>query len=115
MKKLNIVLGIQNEIKAHQLENEFLIMDLNHFSSIEYIFSKSKTLRLLIKGCKVKKEDGSIFYSIVAKLGLSYSVFVSTFHSTRESIISQGTLLAKKQVSQERPRFRGWCQQGNPL
>ena len=53
--------------------------------------SKFKTLRLLLEGCKVKKEDGSLIYCILAKLGLAYSVFVSAFHSTREAIISSGT------------------------
>ena len=57
MKKINIVFGIQNEIRAHQLENEFDIL------------SKFKTLRLLLEGCKVKKEYGSLIYSILVKLG----------------------------------------------
>ena len=91
MKKLNIVFGIQNEIRAHQLENELLTLDPNNFSSIEYFLFKFKTLRLLLEGCKVKKEYGSIIYSILTKLGLAYSVFVSISRSTREGIISQGT------------------------
>ena len=91
MKKLNTVFGIQNEIRSHQLENELLYLDPNNLSSIEDFLSKFKTLRLLLESCKFKKEDGSIIYSILAKLGLAYSVFVSTFHSTRESLISQGT------------------------
>ena len=91
MKKLNIVFGIKNEIRAHQLENELLTLDLNNFSSIEDFLSKFKTFRLLLEYCKVKKEDGSLVYYILAKLGPAYSVFVSTFHSTREALISQGT------------------------
>ena len=55
LKKLNTVFGIQNEIRAHQLENELLTLDPNNFSSIEYFLSKFKTLRLLLEGCKVKK------------------------------------------------------------
>ena len=35
LKKLNIVFGIQNEIRAHQLENELLTLDPNNFASIE--------------------------------------------------------------------------------
>ena len=53
--------------------------------------SKFKTLRLILEGCKVKNEDGSLIYSILAKLSPAYSVCVSTFHSTRKAIISQGT------------------------
>ena len=35
MKKLNTVFDIQNEIRAHQLENQFLTFHPNNFSSIE--------------------------------------------------------------------------------
>jgi len=90
MKQLTKVFGIKNEIRAHQLENEFLTLDPNNFSCIEYFFSKFKTLRLLLEVVKVKKEDGSLIYSILTKLGLAYSMFVSTFHSTIEAFISQG-------------------------
>ena len=44
MKKLNTIFGIQNEIRAHQLENELLTFDPNNFSSIEYFLSKSRPL-----------------------------------------------------------------------
>ena len=88
LKKLNDVFGIQNQIRVHQLENELLTLDPNNFSSIEYFLSKFKTLRFLLEGCKVKKEDGSLIYYILAKLGPTYSVFVSTLHSTREALIS---------------------------
>ena len=83
LDKLNTVFGIQNQIKAHQLENELLTLDPNNFSSIEDFLSKFKTLRLLLEGCKVNKEDGSLIYCILAKLGPAYSAFYSTFHSTR--------------------------------
>lgn len=88
--KLNTIFGTQNEIHTHQLENEFLTLDPNNFSCMEDFLSKFKTLRLLLKGCNVKKEDSSLLYSILAKLGPTYSMFVSTFHSTREAIISHG-------------------------
>ena len=91
MKKLNNVFGIKNENRAHQLENKLLTLDPNNFSSIKYFLSKFNTLRLLLEGFKVKKEDGSLIYSILANLGPAYSVFFSTFHSTREALISQGT------------------------
>ena len=90
MKQLTNSFGIKNEIRAHQLENELLRLDPNNFSSIEDFWSKFKTQRLLLEGVKVNKEDGSLIYSILTKLGLAYSVFVSTFHSTREAFIYQG-------------------------
>ena len=90
MKQLTKVFGIKNEIRAHQLENELLTLDPNNFSSIEDFLSKFKTLRLLLEGVKVKKEDGNLIYSILTKLGPAYSMFVSTFNSIREAFISQG-------------------------
>ena len=65
-------------------------MDPNNFSSIEDFLSKFNTLRLILEGCKVKKEYGILIYFILANLGPAYSVFFSTFHSTREALISQG-------------------------
>ena len=91
LEKLKTIFGVQNQIWAHQLENELLTLDPNNFSSIEDFLSKFKTLRILLEGCKVKKDDGSLIYSILAKLDPAISVFVSTFHSTREAIISSGT------------------------
>ena len=55
MKQLTKAFGIKNEIRSHQLQNELLTLDPNNFSSIEDFFSKFKTLRLLLKGIKVKK------------------------------------------------------------
>ena len=47
LEKLKNVFGIQNQIWAHQLENEFLTLDPNNFSSIEDFLSKFKTIRIL--------------------------------------------------------------------
>ena len=44
LEKLKTVFGIQNQIRAHQLENELLTLDPNNFSSIEDFLSKFKTL-----------------------------------------------------------------------
>jgi len=65
MKKLNKVFRIKNEIRAHQLENELLALDPNNFCSFEDFLSKFKTLRLLLEGVKVKKEDCSLIYSFL--------------------------------------------------
>ena len=90
LDQITKVFGIKNEIRAHQLENELLTLDPNNFSCIEDFLSKFKTLRYLLEGVKVKKDDSNLIYSILTKLGPAYSVFVSTFHSTREAFISQG-------------------------
>src|SRR5271168_2607486 len=77
LEQLTKVFGIKNEIRAHQLENELLTLDPNNFSCIEDFLSKFKTLRFLLEGVKVKKEDNNLIYSILTKLAPAYSVFVS--------------------------------------
>ena len=48
---------------------------LNHFST------KFKHIVLLLKHCKVEKEDDQLILAILSKLGDDYSIFVSTFHA----------------------------------
>ena len=80
------VFGKHNEIRGHQLENELLSLNPNDFSCIQDYLSKYKTLRLLCAECKIKKEDKQCIYHIFSKLGLAYSIFVSTFYSMKESL-----------------------------
>ena len=89
-EKLNSIFGIKNEIQAFQLENELLTLDPSKFPSIEGYLSKFKTLKLLLEGCKITKEEEPLIYGILAKLPLAYFVFVSTFHSTREAFLNAG-------------------------
>ena len=44
LKKLKTIFGIQNQIRAHQLENELLTLDPNNFSSIEAFCANSRPL-----------------------------------------------------------------------
>ena len=43
-------------------------------------FTKFKHLVLRLKQCEVEKEDDQLILSIISKLGIDYSVFVSTFY-----------------------------------
>ena len=90
-EKLTSIFGIQNEIRAFQLENELLTLDPSNFPSMEDYLSIFKTLKLLLECCKISKEEEPLIYDILAKLPPTYSVFVSTFHSTRESLLTIGT------------------------
>jgi hypothetical protein len=58
----------------------------NDFPCIEDYLSKFKTLRLLLKECKIDMKDDRCIYVILAKLGSAYSIFVSTFYATREAL-----------------------------
>ena len=66
-------------------------LDPSNFPSMEDYLSIFKTLKLLLEGCKITKEEEPLIYDILAKLPSTYSDFVSTFYSTRETLISVGT------------------------
>ena len=58
----------------------------NDFSCIEDYLSKFKTLIILCEKCNIKLEEERCIYIILAKFGSAYSVFVSTFYATKESL-----------------------------
>ena len=55
-EKLNVVF---------QLENELLTLEPSNFPSIEDYLSKFKTLKLLLEGCKITKEEEPLIYGIL--------------------------------------------------
>ena len=52
----------------------------SNFETLNEFFTKFKHIVLLLKQCKVEKEDDQLILAILSKLGADYSVFVSTFH-----------------------------------
>ena len=52
----------------------------SNFETLNDFFTKFKHIVLLLKQCKVEKEDDQLIFTILSKLGAYYSVFVSTFH-----------------------------------
>ena len=55
--KLESLLGVQDEIRAHQLENDLLSLSPSSFDSIEGFFTKFKSLVLLLKKCGIEKKE----------------------------------------------------------
>ena len=53
----------------------------SNFETLNDIFTKFKHIVLLLKQCKVEKEDDQLILAILSKLGADYSVFVSTFRA----------------------------------
>ena len=51
----------------------------SNFETLNDFFTKFKHIVLLLKQCKVEKEDDQLILTILSKLGADYSVFVSTF------------------------------------
>lgn len=84
------------------LRISYLPSILKTFLSIEDFLSKFKTLRLLLEGYKVIKTDDGLIDAILAKLVPTYSIFVSTLHSTREYFLSQGS-------AYKSPSFDAFC------
>jgi len=46
--------------------------------------SKLKALIILLENYNIEKKDDQLIWVILSKLGSAYSIFVYTFHSTRE-------------------------------
>ena len=51
----------------------------SNFETLNDFFTKFKHIVLLLKQCKVEKEDDQLILAILSKLGAHYLVFVSTF------------------------------------
>ena len=80
---LNIqtLFGKTDNMRGHQLKNELITLSPTHFETIQYFFTKFKSLVLQLKQCGIAKKEDQFILSILSKLGPEYSVFVSTFHS----------------------------------
>ena len=52
----------------------------SNFETLNDFFTKFKHIVLLLKQCKVEKEDDQLILAILSKLGADYLVFFSTFH-----------------------------------
>ena len=79
--KLKTLYGKQDDLRVYQLENELMSLQPSNFETLNYFFTKFKHIVLLLKQCKVDKEDYQLILAILSKLGADYSVFVSTFHA----------------------------------
>ena len=66
-------------MRIYQVENEPISLHPSNFKTLNDLFTKFKHLVFQLKLCKVEKED-QLILSILSKLGVEYSVFVSTFH-----------------------------------
>jgi hypothetical protein len=70
-------------MRGHMLEVELLTLDPKSFENIQDFFTKFKDLLSQLKACGVdkSKEEKKMVLTILSKIGLELSVFVSTFHS----------------------------------
>jgi len=57
--------GKQDELRAHQLENELISLSPNHFRNMKEYFTKFKALLVELDACGVKKEEDQLMLSIL--------------------------------------------------
>ena len=69
-------------MRGHKIKNELISLIPSSFKSLQLYFSKFKALVLHLKQCGIEKEE-KLVLAILLKLGLEYSMFVSTFHATK--------------------------------
>ena len=53
----------------------------SNFKTLNDFFTKFKHIILLLKQCKVEKEDDQLILAILSKIGADYSMFVSAFRA----------------------------------
>ena len=70
-----------DDLRVYQLENELMSLQPSNFETLNDFFTKFKHTILLLKQCKVEKEDDQLILTILSKLGADYSIFVSTFRA----------------------------------
>jgi hypothetical protein len=70
-------------MRGHMLEVELLTLDPKIFDNIQDFFTKFKDLLSQLKACGVdkSKEEKQMVLTIISKLGLELSIFVSTLLS----------------------------------
>jgi hypothetical protein len=75
----------QENMRGHMIEVELLTFDPRTFDNLQDFFTKYEDLLSQLKACEVDiyKEEKQMVLTILPKLGLEYSIFVSTFHSFR--------------------------------
>jgi hypothetical protein len=71
------------EMHGHILENELISLNSSNYKNLQDFFTRFNAFLLKLKGCRIDKSTqiDNIIISIISKLGLKYSVFISTFHT----------------------------------
>ena len=55
--KIETLFAVQDEIRAHQLENVLFSLSPSSFKTIEWLFSKFKSLFMFLKQCETEKKE----------------------------------------------------------
>ena len=68
------------------MKSELISLHPSSFKSIQQFFTKYKSLVLQCKQCGLERKDEKLVLSVLSNIGFQYSIFVSIFHSGRDSI-----------------------------
>ena len=63
--KLESLFGVQDEIRAHQLENELISLSPSSFKSMEWFFTKFKSHIIFLKKSGIEKKEDQFILSIL--------------------------------------------------
>ena len=80
---MEILYGKQDDLRVYQLDNELMSLQPSNCETLNDFFTKFKYIVLLLKQCKVEKEDDQLILAILSNIGADYLVFVSTFHARK--------------------------------
>ena len=81
--RIESLFGNTDAMRGHQVENGLISLIPMHYETIQYFFTKFKSLVLQLKQCGIKKKYEKLILSILSKLGPEYSLFSSTFYSSK--------------------------------
>ena len=70
--KLETLYGKHDDLRVYQLENELMSLQPSNFETLNDFFTKFKHTFLLLKQCKVEKEDDQLILAILSKLRADY-------------------------------------------
>ena len=70
--KLETLYGNQDDLRVYQLENELMSLHPSNFETLNDFFTKFKHIVLLLKQCKVDKEDDQLILTILSKIEADY-------------------------------------------
>ena len=88
-EKLEVLFEEQDKLlRGHILENMLIALHPSSFDTIQQFFTKFKSLVLQCRHCGIEIKEEKHVLSILSKLGIEYSLFVSILHSGSASIPS---------------------------
>jgi hypothetical protein len=80
----NVFFRNKYEMHGHMLENDLILINPINYENIQDLFTKFKASLQQLKGCIIDKsmQGYQLTLSTILKLGLEYSIFVYTFHTS---------------------------------